>query len=285
MLEVKPFSISQETIDRAIKLVPEEDLISASHDYDARTPTTDLLLILSTPRSGSTLLCDLIDRTGICCPTEYFQPDEYLPILAQRWDCVRNGALATEAFSMQLRRYRTSEAGWLGIKLHPTHLPLFEQARPQFGDLRWHGVHLIRRDQIAQAISYHIADKTQKWSSAFVSRGEAEYDYSAILNRLCEIIEGNAILLAAAATYELKFETIYYEDLVEDSVAQLQRIPGIKLDAGKVPKAGLGRQSSPRNQDWAKRFAAEYKNERLTHMSQRGGLISQMISCIRKLSP
>lgn len=277
------FAIDQKMIDRATALVPEEDLVGASRDRDTKTRPTDLLLILSTPRSGSTLLSDLVDRVGLCCPAEYFQPYEYLPILASRWNCVRNGVLDDTEFARKLKRYRTAENGWLGVKLHPTHLPHFVRAKAQLDELRWHGVHLIRRDQIAQAISYHIADKTKKWSSAFQSHGEAAYDYSAIRDRLQEIIEGNTFLLSIAATFKLKVATIYYEDLVADPVGQLQRIPGIKFDANEVPETGLGKQGDARSQCWAERFAAEYSAGYLAKLSRRSWSLSKIMAQVRML--
>ena len=46
--------------------IPKQDFVNALYDIDYGVETTDVLIILSTPRSGSTLFCELeLDGTVV----------------------------------------------------------------------------------------------------------------------------------------------------------------------------------------------------------------------------
>ena len=102
--------------------IPVNDFVDGQFDSDNGVLTTDGLFIFSTPRSGSTMLADLIYKNAICLPHEYFQPFQYLPIMANRWGCVREGHLDKELYLKCLFRYRTYPNGWFGVNLHGKHL-------------------------------------------------------------------------------------------------------------------------------------------------------------------
>ena len=65
--------------------LPEDDFADAQFDRDVGTPPRTLLLILSTPRSGSTLACNLLHQAGVCTAHEYFQPYQIRPAMMRRW--------------------------------------------------------------------------------------------------------------------------------------------------------------------------------------------------------
>ena len=62
-------------------ILPEDDFADGQFDRDVGTAPRTLLLILSTPRSGSTLACDLLHQAGVCTAHEYFQPYQIRPAM------------------------------------------------------------------------------------------------------------------------------------------------------------------------------------------------------------
>lgn len=236
--------------------IPEADFINARYDVAEATETTDLLVILSTPRSGSTLLCDHIYRHGLCLPHEYFQPFQYMPALAERWDAREDGETDLKTYVRQLRKFRTFPNGWLGVNLHAKHLQIWIAAQPHLQNLRQHYVHVLRRDQIAQAVSYHIASQTRQWSSQFERQGTPEYDFNKIRNRLSEIQMGNTAIEAFLRTRELDSETVYYEDLVQNPASELKKIEGMPREI-EIKEAGIERQAGALSQEFADRFSRD----------------------------
>lgn len=164
--------ISRKQIKRALTKIPAEDFIHARYDTQHSVSLQRILFILSTPRSGSTLLCDILRRNGVCLPHEYFQPYQYIPIAAARWECIQSGTLDREAYVNALVRYRIGPNGDLGINLHGNHLSVFSAFERLFGEKEAFFVHIRRRDVIAQAVSYEIAHQTGRWSSGFASNGQ-----------------------------------------------------------------------------------------------------------------
>lgn len=237
--------------------IPPDDFINSKFDIRCGARTSDVLLILSTPRSGSTVLCDLLYRNGVCLAHEYFQPYDYMPLLAKRWDCIGDGFLDEATFVQKLLQLRTLSNGWLGINLHGQHLEIFSRFETYFPSLRTHYVHLVRRDTIAQAVSFEIAMQTGRWSSHFEALQEPKYDYHRILRRLEAIRAQNSAVIEFLKAKSAAYQTVCYEDLLSAPEATLRALtcisPGQQLQADP----GLKKQSTERNRRWMRRFALE----------------------------
>jgi len=257
--EKNDIHIDTSDLSELIAKIPVEDFIDIQFDYDYDVSTNDVLIIFSTPRSGSTLLSDLINKNNICLTHEYFQPYQYLPILASRWGCIRDGKLDKAAFLGNLFRYRTYPGGWLGVNLHGEHLKIFSKFEKGFADVRKHFIHIIRRDLISQAVSYEIAIQTGKWSSYFDSQADANYNFTGIKTRLESIQSQNAIISAFIKSRNISCTILYYEDLVENPKDTIQSIiPDVKTDSLLLMESGLKRQASSRSKEWIERFSLEY---------------------------
>ena len=164
------------------------------------TRPTRSYLVCATPRSGSTLLCDLLDQTGVAGhpdeyfealrhsgvprqPHEYFDPDRHVNIverLAFREMPDRapepSELWQPETYDRYLRwalEEGTTPNGVFGAKLMWTHLldvaerldrpadpALLEERLPE---LRY--VHVTRGDKVAQAVSLWRAVQTRAWRS------------------------------------------------------------------------------------------------------------------------
>lgn len=250
--------IRKSKVISAEKRVPLPDFIGRNYDEETGIKTNNILFILSTPRSGSTLLSDLIYQNGICLAHEYFQPFQYLPILANRWGCLNGSVLDKEAYIQNLLRYRTSTTGWLGINLHGEHLSVFRDFENLLPDVQRHYIYLVRRDIIAQSVSFEIAMQTAKWSSHFAGLEKPAYSFHGIKKRLDSINAQNALVSAYLKSRNITARAVYYEDLIENANETLSGlIPGTILKMEKLT-SNLERQSSNINEDWIDRFSNEY---------------------------
>jgi LPS sulfotransferase NodH len=250
--------IQTTTIAEKRNRIPASDFVDAQYDREFQTETKGMLVIFSSPRSGSTFLCDLLRKNNVCLAHEYFQPYEYLPILAERWNCINEGYLDVARYAACLQRFRTFRNGWLGVNLHGHHLPIFRQFESRFSGLRKFYLNIVRRDVISQAVSYEIASQTGKWSNQFASGRKPVYRYDSILDRLRRIQECNCIARAFMSTIEGEMKTIYYEDLVEDPEGVLRAIPCFGRVGSPVVNSTFSKQAGHQNKDWSRRFSEDF---------------------------
>jgi len=239
-------------------ILPEDDFANGQFDRDVGTPPRTLLLILSTPRSGSTLACDLLHQAGVCTAHEYFQPYQIRPAMIHRWGLTEED---DAGYCAALARYRTSPNGVLGINLHLHHLKYFERAGHCLPDtirtVRYMWV--SRRDKVAQAVSYEIARQTGQWSSAFTKTRDAEYDYERILGRLRFLQAADRSIRRYLWRRGQFMRPLLYEDIASDhdlvlkaagSDARVSRPPAIGQQGGTVNAEMIARfrqDHSPRH--------------------------------------
>lgn len=160
--------------------IQEHDFINAN--YDNQQPfhgkLRTLYILLSTPRSGSTLLSSaLCDQTGIVMH-EYLQPFQYLPALAERYQAINvskqnanpksDRIISLGDYFIKLIQHRAID-GVLAINCHVAHKPYLEAlvrlARTKYPELEIIQDYLFRRDKCSQAASCAIAQHTRSWSS------------------------------------------------------------------------------------------------------------------------
>ncbi|WP_071673680.1 Stf0 family sulfotransferase [Nioella nitratireducens] len=84
-------------------------------------------------------------------------------------------------------------------------------------------LHIRRRDVLAQAVSYSIADQTKQWISSHEKQGEASYDRKDIEGRLNGFARQNEALRIAAQVFGYAYESVDYEDLTADSLGTVQK--------------------------------------------------------------
>ena len=243
--------------DEQLAHIPADDFVQAAFDQAVPTAIARLLLILSTPRSGSTLLCAYLRQLDLCVAHEYFQPFQYLPLLAKRWGCVRRGVLNNKRFVNALVARRTHHTGWLGINLHGSHLDTYRRLAPYLPNVDMTAVFLRRRDLDAQAVSYEIASQTHQWSSHYARRREPEYDGQKIVERRTQLADQNAAIEAFLRNAGVGARTVYFEDLVSDAASTLGDLGVLSGDVALPDDIDIKRQATPLNQRWLERFLSE----------------------------
>ena len=131
------------------------------HEFGHGTEASVTFIVCALPRSGSSLLCELLCLTGLAgAPTEFFAP-ELMGRFRTAW------AVSTlESYVQALLAKKTTPNGIFGFKAHYHQLAdAFPEAdpRPYFPNLRY--VYIVREDRVRQAISYAKAVQTGQWAS------------------------------------------------------------------------------------------------------------------------
>ena len=231
--------------------------LNPERDFPVVTPVSSRYAILSSPRSGSTLLGRALYETRLAGdPQEYFNP----PLLVLERERTGDASLSLNAFLRAMQQRRTSPNGVFGMKMHYSQLlGVFRARAPnanvvaylkKFDRLIW----MRRRDRIRQAISQAVGLRTNVWSSED-SRFERDpqvrvhpYECIRALNAVCHEDAGWEQLVRKA---KLDVLEVWYEDLVGDYERQLRAVLrhiGIERDITTIPTQPLERQSGPLNE-------------------------------------
>lgn len=186
--------------------------------------------ILTTPRSGSTYFCELLDSTGIAG-----HPYEHLRLAAQ--ELTRHCDFEYVRLLYNLMQYRTTENGVFGTKLISHFLFEFLRAKPNcqqiFNSIDKH-ILLVRRDKVAQAVSLAIAQITEIWHLRNNNNinYQSKLDHIVIDDALLKNVEQKynfinnqeARLKKILAKHKIEALELTYEDIVEDANFQINRI-------------------------------------------------------------
>lgn len=225
-------------------------------------------VLASTPRCGSNFLQRALWRTGVAGAPEEYLTRPYLDDFVTRFP----RELSSSATSGNLERYlrvlwrlRTSANGVFGLKLHGSHLAWAFQddgdLLPGLRDSRW--IWMRRRNTIAQAVSYLLADQTGvwivdgEWLPLSPPTGTPSYDEREITKRLVQIESEERL-------WQDLFDgpsqppplVVEYEELVSNYESTISGVLAF-LDVpttGDVHAAGVRKQATDLNRDWEVRY-------------------------------
>lgn len=209
-------------------------------------------VICSEHRTGSTLLCQWLDATGMLGhPAEYFartedsiaidrDPSKLAGVLAKA--TTPNGVYGIKLFSQQFDV--TMKADWV------RRLP-----EPYF-------VYLERRDLLGQAISLVRALQTQQYRSHEDPQASARYDGKAIHLHLRRLAEANARWRLYFARNGIAVLWLVYEDMILDPTPVVSAVAthiGIAAPSGIDPRSvEVAIQRDGVSEAWRARFIADY---------------------------
>jgi LPS sulfotransferase NodH len=243
---------------------------------------TKSLLVCATPRSGSTLLCALLDGTGVAGrPQEFFerlahsglprQPREYFervedPNLLELLAPTDPGTPDPGDPIPRALADGTTDNGVFAAKLMWTHLlDLAERLgrpadaallRERFPDPRY--VHVTRRDKIAQAVSLWRAVQTRAWRAGEVTEnGNAVYHAGAIGYLAGQLTDHDDAWRTWFAANRIEPLTIVYEELsAHTSAVTSAVIDDLGVGPVEIPEPPLRRQGDDRSARWVERYRA-----------------------------
>jgi LPS sulfotransferase NodH len=241
------------------------------HEFEGGTATEVTYVVCALPRSGSSLLCELLFNTGLAgAPAEYFDPTMRRQ-LARGWE--------TESFEQYLRALLARKTGPNGVFGFKAHFFQLDETFPgssladTFPGLRH--VYITRGDRLRQAISWARALQTRKWASDHeVKEVQAPevFRRSQIDNLIAGIAERERRWEGHFAAARVEPLRITYDDLVAAPQATVGAVVGhIGIDhAGSVPlgKPTLRRQADELTEDWVGRYLDEGERGAVSGVSQ-----------------
>ncbi len=231
--------------------------MSTERDFPGPVEVRQRYCILSSPRSGSTLLGRMLYETGAAGdPQEYFNP----PLLIHERQRSGDEKLAVGEFIRRMQARRTSPNGVFGMKMHYSQMLGAFGAKAPTNDMLGHLkryqqlIWIRRRDRLRQAISQALGQKTGVWSSE-ESRGSpvAEvklqpYECVRALQMVCGDDFGWQRLIQSTG---IKVHEVWYEDLVSDYDNQCRQVlKYLQIDDAvpTIPKPPLQRQATELNE-------------------------------------
>jgi LPS sulfotransferase NodH len=250
--------------------------------------------VCATPRSGSTLLCELLTASGVAGrPLEHveslradgrpLEPREYFTGLE---DPEVLGRLPPSAPSLPQHvpirerldavvRHATTPNGVFGTKVMwsymadlqdrlaelPELAPLgdAERVAALLGDVRW--VHVHRPDRCAQAVSMWRAVQTRAWRADDDDACDPAYSFAGIDHLVRQLEAQQRAWREWFAAEEVEPLCLSYDEIAADPPAALRRTlahVGIEEAPGEPSREPpLRRQAGAQSREWAERYAAD----------------------------
>ncbi|MCV3207841.1 Stf0 family sulfotransferase [Mesorhizobium sp. YC-39] len=242
----------------------------------------DGYIICGTPRTGSTLLCNLLASTRVAGNPHSFYRRQNICEWAEEWDlpnpdtvggrefniaylngAIRAGKDRTGIFGLRLMKENLDELSAILDQIFPQ-LPSdkarFEKA---FGNILY--IHLSRENKLAQAVSLVKAEQTGLWHIApdgteierVAPPKEPRYDFERIKHEVTE-------LATYDSAWNLWFEEqgitplrVGYERLSSDPAATLVSICealGVQAPNTEDVTPGVAKLSDETSLDWIRRY-------------------------------
>jgi trehalose 2-sulfotransferase len=240
-------------------------------------------LVLATPRSGSTLLGQGLQATGVAGdPKEFF--GHKMAFWMERW-----GTSSLPEYAARLVEKRSTANGMFGAKLlyrQLVHLEGLARQEPELGALPlpealnrlFPHLHLIwatREDKVRQAISWFKARQTGVWGQDAdreevklgrawrlgeepLQPGELAFDFDGIAALLRQAKEEDAAIGRFIAESGLPSYRVVYEEFsprYEEMVVDLLRWMGVSApDDLTIAKPRTVKLADDRTDEWVERF-------------------------------
>ncbi|GHA16865.1 hypothetical protein GCM10007989_10060 [Devosia pacifica] len=241
-------------------------------------------IICGTPRTGSTLLCELLAATNVCgCANSYFREQD-VTWWAKRWGVLPGARLDDPRFdALYLAAMMRAATRGKVFGLRVMHASLDDAARRlgnalgsrerlvvqferAFGPVSY--IHLRRKDKVAQAISRLKAEQSGLWhlnADGSVMEGEerrapVQYDAAQISTFVEELEKDEAGWDAFFSEQQIEPYRITYEDLTarpHDTIAEVLRLLGRDPSLAHDLPLPTAKMADATSREWAERFRQE----------------------------
>jgi LPS sulfotransferase NodH len=271
--------------------------MTSSRSEPRLPPALDVLrprrayLVCATPRSGSTLLCEMLINTGVAGrPAEHIEglrllgrasePREYFTGVRDRAVLELLPASAPqqphhvpidERLAAVLR-HATTPNGVFGTKVMwgyladlqdrlaelPALAPLedADRLRAVLGDVRY--IHVSRDDHVAQAISMWRALQTRAWRAETDDAVEPAYSFTAIHHLVEQLDAHDDSWRDWFAAHDIEPLELSYDDIAQDPRCELARtLEFLGVEGPCEGEPPLRRQAGAQSAEWAQRYRAD----------------------------
>ena len=245
---------------------------------------TQAYVICATPRSGTTLLCDLLTDVGKAGkPDSFFRRQsiywwaDYLGVPSTEWDektifdqsylkaVIKEGTNGTDMFGMRLMWEHVAYLSDVLDQYYPDLSSDYARIQAAFGPVQF--LHLSRDDKVAQAVSRVKAEQTGLWhvhsSGAERERlapaSEAQFDSQRLIEQLEEYQQQDESWERWFQQQGIKPVCISYEQLSADPQATLKIVlSAIGLNPSIVHNIKLKTKklSDDTSEQWVQRLRA-----------------------------
>jgi LPS sulfotransferase NodH len=246
----------------------------------------DGYIICATPRSGSTLLCDLLastKKTGN--PNSYYHRAEIMRDWAAKWNLPRRDTMTAKEFGIAYLeatvRAGRGETNVFGLRLMREYLEglstLLDQIFPDlpsdvqrfkraFGNVLY--IHLTREDKLAQAVSLVKAEQSGLWHIApdrteierLGVRQDPKYDFKLIQRKLTNLEAHDAAWNEWFEQQGITPLLVRYEILSEvpaGTLIQICEALGVEAQKAEAVRPGVAKLADEISLDWMRRFHAD----------------------------
>jgi LPS sulfotransferase NodH len=251
-------------------------------------PPAQNFVVISTARSGSTYLAELMQKNGYGNPREHIRKP-YFELIRQR-----------EAFGMDLARFRRrteracAQNGLFGSKVISGFLwPVLSALGPQEADAlfgSWASdpvIYLIRESKVEQTISDYVANATKTWHVRSAEDQEiyekavqsVSFDFDAINKRFATYVKDEVELRDFVRKLN-NVRQITYAELVRDPVNRVRELLQF-VDAKRVPEtivmtSDLIKTASATHRQFAQAFVEEARRRQLYRDRLHDPLFSEL---------
>ncbi len=246
-------------------------------------------LICTTPRSGSSYLCDLISQTeqlGMR-PMERQRYERLKPLTAEGWGVDTRGREPLELLEQAFAESATSN-GVAGFKVMWHQLRQSLRVDEPGSDVlalerqvcrQTRFIWLRRRSQERQAISLIKAIQSDVWRHGAVHKrgGAWVYDFPGIASRSRGLRRQDASWQAFFERNAVDPLVLYYEDYLQDVAGTLVRISerlGVELSAPVSAASSYQPQSDAINEEWFERYERDSRSVLRSCLAVCGAVVS-----------
>ena len=237
----------------------------------------DSIIICATPRSGSTLLCDLLAGTGQAGAPNSFYRRQSIPNWVRRWALDPDAPDFDRTYLTVARQMGTAGTGMFGMRQMWDHkvemdkrlanlfpdLSEMDRLREAFGTIRF--LYLRREDAVAQAVSRAKAEQSGLWHQhadgttreQVGARREPTFDRAQIAAFVAEAEADNQRWEGWFTVNNISPLCLTYETLAADPQATLDRITE---DIGLAPTVATVKSrklSDTVSKDWIRQYHSD----------------------------
>ncbi len=248
-------------------------------------PKYQSIILCANPRSGSTMLCDLMASTGVLGKPQSFYRPQSIPDWAERLgvdDDHAPGSIEFErSYLAAIRKHGTDASGMFGLRLMWDSVEgLVDRLSSVFGDQLGDAalferafdqplyINLVREDKVAQAVSLIRAEQSGQWhlsADGSVRQGLGEplpvtYDAQAIEKEIASLTRVDAAWQTWFAAQDLSPLQVTYEDLARDPESVLRslltavdRDPAMARDV----EPATSKMADAESKQWIERYRSE----------------------------
>ena len=245
----------------------------------------DSYVICATPRTGSTLLCNLLASTKVAGDPDAFFMKNVDPDWVEAWGlparsnlsdadywnaylkaAIQAGKGQTGIFGLRLMRENLDDLSALIDTVFPG-LPSDKiRLEAAFGKILY--VHLAREDKLAQAVSMVRAEQTGLWHIApdgtelerLAAPREPEYDFERIARKVAQLEHCDAAWQTWFDEQGIDPLRIGYESLSAnpaDAVSRICKALGVPQPAPDTLKPGTAKLADAISLEWMRRYRLE----------------------------